>query len=174
MTNFDKSEWQAEQAERDRIEQSERDRLARVKARAARRAQRKIARLKSKLEASGTLTDWESEFSESVGERLETFGSAFQDHQKGRPGDALSFAQKRVVAALSKKAKSSQPDKDGSAKPRPKSSFKASSGFRNKSKFTPRVRHLEDDLRETHPDEPFLPEYTPEERPKKPFLRIVK
>jgi len=51
------------------------------------------------------LSDWEDEFSESVTERLDKYGSAFADLQKGRPGDALSFAQKRVVAALNKKAK---------------------------------------------------------------------
>ena len=166
-SEFDKAQWQAEQAERDRIAEREREKWAKARARSARNAKRKIERLKSKLESSGNLTDWEEEFSESVGVRLETYGSAFQDRAKGRPGDALSFAQKRVVAALNKKA-------TGSPERRP---LKPKKGFKSKSKFTPRVRHLEDDIvDETVPHEDvFIPRYEADGKPaKRPFLKIVK
>ena len=173
--DFDKAEWQAEQAERERIETREREKFARAKARAARNAKRKIERLRLKLEASGDLTDWENEFSESVSERLETFGSAFQDPQKGRPADALSFAQKRVVSALSKKARDDKSENSDCKRPRKKSGFRPKSGFKNKSGFQPRIRHIEDDMPEEAPCEPFLPEYTPPENiNKRPFLKVVK
>ncbi len=166
-TDFDKQEWQATQAEHDRLEQRERERFAKLKARSARNAVRKIERLRQQLEASGKLTDWEDEFSESVAERLDKFGSAFQDPQKGRPADALSFAQKRVVSALKKKAKGQDE----------KSTFRSKGGFKSKAKpkFKPRVRHLEDDMVETESENVFLPEYQPD-TPKsaKPFLRLVK
>jgi len=167
-TDFDKAQWQAEQEERDRISAREQEKFEKARARSARNAKRKIARLRAKLEASGELTDWEDEFSESVGERLETFGSAFQDRTKGRPGDALSFAQKRVVAALNKKAKGNNLDK-ASSKPK--------RGFKSRNGFTPRVRNIEDDMvpEETEDDQVFIPSYTPENgRAKRPFLKIVK
>ena len=173
--DFNKAEWQAEQAERERVETREREKFARAKARSARNAKRKIERLKSKLEASGELTDWESEFSDSVSERLETFGSAFQDPQKGRPADALSFAQKRVVSALSKKARQEKSKSSEEKLTSTRAGFKAKSGFKNKSGFKPRVRQIEDDMPEEGTCEPFLPEYTPPEpSQKRPFLRVVK
>ncbi len=76
-----------------------------MRQRSARRAQRKLARIKAKLAETGDLTDWESEFSQSVDERLDMFGSAFQDLEKGRPGEALSFAQKKVLSAMYKKSR---------------------------------------------------------------------
>ncbi len=172
-SDFDKQQWQAEQAERERITEREREKFARLKARSARNAQRKIDRLRAKLKDAGDLTDWEEEFSESVSERLDKFGSAFQDPQKGRPADALSFAQKRVVAALKQKAKGKDKDK-GQEKG---SGFRSKGGFKSKAKpkFTPRVRHLEDEMGDDETENVFLPEYKADnETPKKPFLRIVK
>ena len=167
-SDYDKAQWQAEQAERDRLAEREREKFEKVRARSARNAQRKLERLRRKLSDTGDLTDWEDEFSESVGERLEKFGSAFQDREKGRPGDALSFAQKRVVAALNKKAKGDK----GEKKP-----AKKRGGFKSKSNFTPRVRNIEDDMVDDNPkDDPvFVPRYTPDnDRAKRPFLKIVK
>ena len=164
--DFDRQEWQAEQEAIDAALEKQREKDAKAKARAARNAQRKLDRLRSKLKEQGDLTDWEDEFSESVSERLEKFGSAFSDPEKGRRSDALSFSQKKVVAALNKKAK-------GETK---------RSGFKAKAKFTPRVRQIEDDmpdneLNNTHlsTDAPYIPEYTPKaDTPKKPFLKVVK
>lgn len=165
--DFDKKEWQEKQAAQDAALEKQRAKDDKAKARSARNAQRKLERLRTKLKESGELTEWEDEFSESVTERLEKYGSAFADPEKGRRSDALSFAQKKIVSALHKKAKG---EKSGS-------SFKSKGGFKSKgkAKFTPRVRNLEDDMiEETEKDDPFIPEYTPErETPKRPFLRIV-
>jgi len=181
---YDKEQWQAEQAARDAANEKQREKERKTRERAARNARRKLERLHKTLTDKGEITDFENEFGESVVERLDKFGSAFHDREKGRPGDALSFAQKRVVAAMNKKVKdlkkkptmSDDPDddyertadrwkKEGTKKPR--SSFKS----KKKSGFTPRVRNLEDDMLPETP-EPFIPEYQPV--PKKPFLRVVK
>lgn len=179
-SDYDKEQWQAEQSARDAAIEKQREREAKTRERAARNAKRKLERLHHKLKESGELTEWEDEFSTSVTERLDQFGSAFRDLEKGRPGDALSFAQKRVVASLKKKAKTKKPvDENEDDGLKPKSSFKRGNGFKSKKpKFTPRVRHIEDDFEpEPAKPQPFIPEYAPEapklQKPKKPFLRIV-
>jgi len=183
MSEYDKKIWQAEQAARDALQDKQREKWAKAKARSARNAQRKLERLKRKLSESGDLSDWEEEFSESVTERLEKFGSAFQDPEKGRPADALSFAQKKVVSALNKKAKDLKAkgkempeDEAEDKKPAARKSFKKKGGFKNKKNYTPRVRQLEEDFEaaEAPPskDEPFIPELTPDNH--KPFLRLIK
>ncbi len=180
MSEYDRKIWQEEQAARDSALEAQREKWAKTRARSAKNAQRKLERLRLKLSESGELSDWEDEFSSSVTERLEKFGSAFHDPEKGRPADALSFAQKKVVAALKKKAKGpkrsqSESEEDQRGKPikaRKTSSFKTKkNGFNNKG-YVPKVRQIEDDLPEEE-DEPFIPEYK-DEAPKRPFLRIVK
>lgn len=163
--DFDKREWQEQQAARNAALEKQREKDEKAKIRSARNAQRKLERLRRTLKEKGELTEWEEEFSDSVTERLDKFGSAFADPEKGRRSDALSFAQKKIVSALNKKAK-------GESK---NSGFKSKGGFKSKNKgFTPRVRNLEDDMpEEADPPEAYIPEYTPE-RPKRPFLRIVK
>lgn len=184
--DYDKRQWQAEQAAREAALEKQREKERKARERSARNAQRKLKRLQAKLKDSGELSEWEDEFSTSVSERLETYGSAFQDLEKGRPGDALSFAQKRVVASLKAKARK----KDGAPS---KSGFKRG-GFKRKANpnYTPRVRHIEDDMPEATPDEElaeqlaekpaekdaaFIPEYSPDTqqagRAKRPFLRLV-
>lgn len=172
--DYDKQQWQAEQAARDAALEKQREKERKARERSARNAKRKLERLRVKLSETDDLTDWEEEFSESVSERLEKYGSAFQDREKGRPGDALSFAQKRVVAALNKKAKDNRKAAKGEgAEDKPKG-FKPRSSFKSKGKksFTPRVRNLEDDMPPETPEEVFIPEYKPQS--KKPFLRVVK
>ncbi len=181
MNDYDKRQWQEEQAARDAALDAQRAKWAKAKERAARNAQRKIDRLARKLSEQGQLTDWEEEFTGSVGERLDKFGSAFQDPEKGRPADALSFAQKRVVAALNKKVKGEQKakgEKCEKAKERgPRKAMKAGSGFKKKSNFQPRVRDIYEDLEpaahESIDSEPFIPEVPPTDL-KPPFLRVVK
>lgn len=173
--DYDKEQWQAEQAARDAYMSEQREKWAKQKERSARNAQRKLERLRRKLTESGELTEWEDEFSESVVERLDKFGSAFQDPEKGRPADALSFAQKRVMAALNKKAKTKKKvtDEEGETvrRSKPRSSFKS----KKKPKFTPRVRQLDDELPQEA--EPYIPQYQPDmNKPvaaKRPFLRVV-
>ena len=183
MSNdYDKQQWQAEQAARDAVLEKQREKERKTRERAARNARRKLERLHKTLTDKGEITDFENEFGESVVERLDKFGSAFHDLEKGRPGDALSFAQKRVVAAMNRKVKelkkkpaaSDGPDSDYERtadrwknNPRKKSGFKS----KKKSGFNPRVRNLEDDMPAERP-EPYIPEY--QSAPKKPFLRIVK
>ena len=187
--DYDKNQWQEEQAARDAALERQREKQAKARERSARNARRKIERLRRTLTDKGEISDFENEFGESIVERLDKFGSAFHDLEKGRPGDALSFAQKRVVAAMNKKVKelkkkplsSDDPDADyertaDSWKTKPKSSFKTK-GFKSKNGFTPRVRHIEDDMidhkeRPPQMEQPFMPEYVPP--PKKPFLRLVK
>jgi len=92
---YDKQQWQAEQSARDFAIEKQRDKERKTRERAARNARRKLERLHRTLSDKGEITEFENEFGESVVERLDKFGSAFRDREKGRPGDALSFAQKR-------------------------------------------------------------------------------
>jgi len=168
VSDYDKKQWQAEQEARDIALEAQREKWAKARQRSARNAQRKLERLSKKLAEDGKLTDWEEEFAGSVTERLDKFGSAFQDPQKGRPADALSFSQKKVMAALKKKSKG----KDDSGKPKARSAFKPKGGFKNKN-YKPRVRHLEEDFDDSHVDsEPYIPEISPDAT--KPFLRLIK
>ena len=105
MSDRDRQAWAAEQEARDAALAKQREREKRARERSARNAQRKIARLKAKLTEIGEITEFEDEFAGSVAERLDRYGAAFADPSKGRPGDALSASQKRVVAAMNKKAK---------------------------------------------------------------------
>lgn len=191
--DYDKQEWQAEQAARDSALEKQREKHAKIRERSARNARRKLERLHRTLTEKGEITEFENEFGESVVERLDKFGSAFHDREKGRPGDALSFAQKRVMAAMNKKVKdlknkATDTDEGGNSdadyertpdkwKAKPKSSFKQK-GFNAKNGYTPRVRHIEDDIVENNwppkRDMPPAPEHKPEPTPKKPFLRLVK
>ena len=189
---YDKQQWQAEQSARDSAIEKQREKERKTRERAARNARRKLERLHRTLSDKGEITEFENEFGESVVERLDKFGSAFRDREKGRPGDALSFAQKRVVAAMNKKVKelkkkpvdNNDPDRDyeRTADRWKNTDKKRGSSFKpkKKPKFTPRVRNIEDDMppetqvlaTQDKDSETFIPEYRPEA--KKPFLRLVK
>lgn len=165
-SDYDRETWQAEQAARDAAQTAYRDKMAKARARSAANAKRKIARLHAKLTELGHISDFEDEFGESVLERLETYGAAFHDREKGRAGDALSTAQKQVVARMNKKLKElkakqalgeavdSDPDADyvrtadrwKNQKPK-KGGFKS----KRKSNYSPRVRNIEDELFEAEP-----------------------
>lgn len=186
VSDYDKQQWRAEQAARDAALEKQRETEAKTRERSARNAQRKLERLQRTLKDKGEISEFEDEFAESVSERLDKFGSAFQDREKGRPGDALSFAQKRVVSAMNRKVKDlkKKPAVDGGdeaapgdfERPRfedkkPRSSFKSKS-----PKFTPRVRQLDDDFDAEAEAATPRTESDPEPtRPPvgKPFLRIV-
>ena len=105
MSDFDREQWQAEQAAQEQAQSAYRDKMAKARVRSASNAKRKIARLHAKLTELGHISDFEDEFGESVLERLDKFGSAFNDLEKGRAGDALSIAQRQVVARMNKKVK---------------------------------------------------------------------
>jgi len=203
MADIDKQQWQAEQEALSAAMDKQREKERKTRERSARNAQRKLERLRRTLSEAGELSDWEDEFSDSVVERLDQYGSAFHDLEKGRPGDALSFAQKRVVAALNKKAKdqrkakqaeraaargdtansdNKEPDEKEPPHYKPRSSFKP----KRKNSFKPRVRQIDEDFdNEDFHDEkagppavqnaaPFIPAFTDKPKAQKPFLRIVK
>ncbi len=197
MSDYDKQKWQAEQAARDEAQTAFRDKMAKARERSARNARRKVARLHAKLTELGHISDFEDEFGESVLERLETYGSAFHDPEKGRAGDALSLAQKQVVSRMNKKVKElkakknaesleEDPESDYSRSARswdskPKKGLGSKKGFGRKD-YSPRVRQIEEDMPEEQaarkPEvdfsdpkiEPFLPEYVPES-PKTPSAK---
>ena len=181
--DYEKQQWQAEQEARDRAIERDREKQAKRRERSARNARRKIERIHRTLVEEGEISDFENEFGEGVMERLDKFGSAFHDFEKGRPGDALSFAQKRVVAAMNKKVKTlkkkaiSDSNPENSDYPSTSSwKTKTRSGFkRSKSKFTPRVRHIEDDIVDsTRISQTDIKPMTPKKpTATKPFLRLV-
>lgn len=190
--DYDKQRWQAEQAARENALEKQREKDRKARERSARNAKRKLERLHRTLKESGEITDWEDEFSESVSERLDKFGSAFNDLEKGRPGDALSFSQKRVISALNKKAKEAKKakrqkehngedcaDTDDPVRTqyKPRSRFKS----KGKPKYTPRIRHIEDQFVEPEPlrpkPAPFIPEFVkdvPKNAKSKPVSKISK
>lgn len=172
MSDYDREQWQAETEARERVETAYRDKMKRARERSAANASRKIARLHAKLTELGHISDFEDEFGESVLERLETYGSAFHDLEKGRAGDALSAAQKQVVARMNRKVKElkkkqaegpveDDPDSDYTRtadrwkndEGKPRSSFKP----KGKPTFTPRVRNIEDEMLEEEPAPPPPP-----------------
>jgi hypothetical protein len=57
------------------------------------------------------LSDWEGEFLGSVEQRVETFGRAFADPEKGAPGQALSGRQNVKLREITAKAKGKPPRK---------------------------------------------------------------
>ena len=93
------------------------------------------------------LSDWEKQFLEEVEERIEKFGSAFHDLEKGAADEALSSLQYVKLREIDKKARG-----------KGKSGFKSKGGF--KKKPAPRVRQLDEDV-EVAPDPP---------KPSKPTL----
>ncbi|WP_339336765.1 hypothetical protein [uncultured Maricaulis sp.] len=105
-----------------------------------RRALRRLERARKAAAASDAdkpdLSDWEGEFLGSLEERLEKFGSAFNDPDKGNTEDALSSRQALKLREIENKAK-------GKAR-KPMS---RGHGFKRKSGSpAPRGRDIYDDL----------------------------
>jgi len=76
------------------------------KAAAKRAALNALKRARRAAETAGVkLSDWEGEFLGSVGERVETYGRAFGDPEKGAPGQALSALQTIKLKEIVAKAK---------------------------------------------------------------------
>lgn len=123
------------------------------------------------------LSDWEKQFLEEVEERIETYGSAFHDPEKGAADEALSSLQHIKLREIDKKAR-------GKAK----SGFGSKGGFKRKT--SPRVRQIDEDEEDTpvpaKPSGPKLvrasdmtgseaPAPKPEMRPKsRPQLKVIK
>jgi hypothetical protein len=76
-----------------------------VRKRARRAALKALRRAKQAAENSGVkLSDWEGEFLGSVEQRLETYGRAFGDPEKGLPNSSLSIRQTVKVREIAAKA----------------------------------------------------------------------
>lgn len=87
--------------------EAERKRAKRVALKALRKA--RLA-----AENSGvTLSDWEGEFLGSVEGRLETYGRAFGDPEKGGPNASLSIRQAVKVKEIAAKANGQKAGKRG-------------------------------------------------------------
>lgn len=84
------------------------------------------------------LSDWEKQFLEEVEARIETYGSAFHDPDKGAADEALSSLQHVKLREIDKKARG-----------KGKSGFGSKGGFKRKS--APRVRQIDDDIEEAPP-----------------------
>ena len=73
---------------------------------AKRSALNALKRARRSAEKAGvSLSDWEGEFLDSVGERIRDHGRAFADPEKGAPGQALSAMQGRKLKEIAAKAK---------------------------------------------------------------------
>ncbi len=94
------------------------------------------------------LSDWEKQFLEEVEERIEKFGSAFHDLDKGASDEPLSALQHVKLREIDKKARG-----------KGKSGFGSKGGFKRKS--SPRVRQIDEDIEAAPP---------PDARPSKPEL----
>lgn len=124
------------------------------------------------------LSDWEKKFLEEVEERIETYGSAFHDPEKGAADEALSSLQHIKLREIDKKARG-----------KGKSGFGSKGGFKRKT--PPRVRQIDDDVEHPAPppEEPNVPKLVrardmnqpvspPKNRParpkNRPQLKVIK
>ena len=73
---------------------------------AKRAALKALRRVQKAAELSGEkLSEWEGEFLGSVEERVEKYGRAFRDPEKGGPGTSLSIRQSMKLKEIAGKAK---------------------------------------------------------------------
>ncbi len=105
-----------------------------------RRALRRLDRARKAAQEAETpdreLSEWEGEFLGSLEERLETYGSAFNDPDKGNTEEALSARQALKLREIEKKAKGK------ARKP-----MARGNGFRRKTApSSARSRDIHDDL----------------------------
>src|SRR5690348_1293031 len=78
----------------------------RQRARAKRTALRALRRARAAAAQSGAdLSSWETEFLGSVEERVDRYGRAFGDPQKGAPGASLSNRQTGKLKEIAAKAR---------------------------------------------------------------------
>ncbi len=87
---------------------------------------RRALRKKETLEGDAALSEWEDEFIGSLEERLEEFGSAFADLEKGDMDEALSWRQAAKLREVEKKARGKV------RKPLKRSSFKTKKPYSRK------------------------------------------
>jgi hypothetical protein len=98
---------------------------------------RAIAALKRAADKAGAtsegLSAWEAEFLTSLDERLKTYGSAFNDPDKGQLSAPLSMRQGLKVRQIAKKGDDKEPIKPRKpGKPLARKSGLVSKGFKKK------------------------------------------
>ena len=87
---------------------------------ARRSALNALRRTRRKAERAGVdLSDWEGEFLGSVETRIQTYGRAFGDPEKGAPGQALSARHRRNLKEIAAKAAGEPPARNGRTGRRP-------------------------------------------------------
>lgn len=93
-----------------------------IDARKTRKALRKIrkAALLAEQGLGPELTDWEKEFLESMETRLDTYGSAFHDLEKGAADDPLSVRQQVKLREIDRKARGKPSKRTGFSSFKPK------------------------------------------------------
>ncbi|HEV2562136.1 MAG TPA: hypothetical protein VGT78_08325 [Rhizomicrobium sp.] len=88
---------------------SAKERFEEQRASAKRAALRALARARKAAETSGEkLSEWEGEFLGSVEGRVEKYGRAFHDPDKGAPGMSLSIRQTVKLKEIAGKGKKKQ------------------------------------------------------------------
>jgi len=130
-----------------------------------RKALRRLAKTRRKVaetKSEDALSEWEDEFISSVADRLETYGSAFNDPDKGKLDEALSGLQTAKLREIEKKA-------DGKGrKPMSRGKGFKQSSFKSKSKSPgPRVRDINEDIEADTTASPPRPDGPPR-------LRVIK
>jgi len=120
------------------------------KKRKALRKLRKAAELAARGEGP-PLSDWERAFLEEVEQRIEEFGSAFADPDKGSLEEPMSALQTQKLREIDKKARG----KGGGFKQR------KPLGNKKKPAYTPRVRQLDEDIEEAVEPPPPRPKGPP-------------
>ena len=119
-----------------------------------RKALRKLHKLVARAEAEGVeLTDWEKEFVGGLDERLNKYGSAFADPNKGSLDEAISFAQNEIMKQLDKKTRGKTSGGFTTRKPLGSKKAKPVSSYRG--------RDIHEDI-EPPEETPVLPEMLPE------------
>ena len=90
------------------------------RAKAQRAALKALHRARRAAEQAGVaLSDWEGEFLGSVEERVNKYGRAFADPEKGAVGASLSLRQGVKLKEIAAKAKGKEPRKSGFKPRRP-------------------------------------------------------
>lgn len=88
------------------------------KAQARKAALNALKRARRTADKAGVeLSEWEGEFLGSVTQRIETYGRAFGDPEKGGAGQALSVNQTIKLKEIAAKAKGQASGKGGEQKP---------------------------------------------------------
>ena len=120
-----------------------------VDERKKRKALRKLRKAASLAEQGlgPPLSEWEQQFLDEIEQRIEKYGSAFNDLEKGGSDEALSALQQVKLREIDKKARG-----------KGKSGFSNRGGFKRKT--APRVRQVDEDLNEG-PEEASPPQAKP-------------